>query len=119
MSDGQIGFALVSSAGVGELQIAARDGGVVRLSFDVVPPKGGSRKLRVADATSEQSFTVTGRLRIVVNVEVPRGLSRLLVKVDPAATSEKDAVFLTAPQALRAAGPAVLHAQPVSASPGF
>jgi len=119
MSDGQIGFALVSSGGVGELQIAARKSGVVQLSFDVVPPKGGSRKLRLADARSEQSFTLTRRLQIVLNVEVPHGLSRLLVKVDPAPTSEEDAVLLTAPQALRAAGTPVLHAQPLSSNPGF
>jgi O-antigen/teichoic acid export membrane protein len=119
MSDGQIGFGLVSSAGVGDLQIAARNSGVVRLSFDVAPPAGGSRTLRLADASHEESFTLTSRLRISLNVEVPRGLSRLLVKVDPAATSEDDAVVLTAPQALQASGPPVLHAELVSSNPGF
>jgi hypothetical protein len=119
MSDGHIGFPLVSAGGVGELEFAARESGVVRLSFDVTPPKGGSKTLRLADATTEQSFTLTRPFRIALNVEVPRGLSRLLVKVDPAATSEGDAVVLTAPQALRASGPPVLHAEPLSSNPGF
>jgi O-antigen/teichoic acid export membrane protein len=119
MPDGQIGFALVSSGGVGELQLAARDGGVMLLTFAVVPPAGGSRTLRLADANSEQSYTLTGPMQISLNVEVPRGLSRLLVKVDPAATSEEDAVVLTAPQALAGTGPAVLHAVRLSSQPGF
>ena len=61
----------------------------------------------------------TGRVRISVLVDVPRGHSRLLVKIDPPPTSVADAVLLSAPQAERASGQPVLHAQLLSPDPGF
>jgi hypothetical protein len=62
---------------------------------------------------------VSGSVRIDVNVEVPRGVSQLLLKVDPAPTSEADAIVLSQPRAKPASGAAVLHATPSSADPGF
>jgi hypothetical protein len=56
---------------------------------------------------------------VSVLVEIPRGQSQLLVKTDPPATSEDDAIVISAPRAETASGQAVLHADVVSADPGF
>jgi hypothetical protein len=53
------------------------------------------------------------------NIEVPRGVSQLLLKVDPAATSDADAVVLSQPRVEAPNGGASLHATAVSADPGF
>jgi O-antigen/teichoic acid export membrane protein len=116
---GFIGYPLVSTAGVGVLELSARESGVVQLVFDVVVPGGGARSLRVADSQHEQQVDVTGRARISVNVMLPRGVSRLLVKTDPPPTSEADALVLSTPHAEAASGAAVLHADRISADPGF
>jgi hypothetical protein len=50
---------------------------------------------------------------------VPRGTSYVLVKTDPAATSEEDAVVLVAPRAERASGEPQIHAQTISPDPGL
>jgi hypothetical protein len=50
---------------------------------------------------------------------VPRGVSQLVLKVDPAPTSEADAVVLSRLRVETAAGTAPLHAIPSSADPGF
>jgi hypothetical protein len=50
---------------------------------------------------------------------VPRGVSQLVVKVDPAPTSEADALVISQPRTERASGPAALHATPTSGDPGF
>jgi hypothetical protein len=42
-----------------------------------------------------------------------------VLKVDPAPTSEADAIVLSQPRAEPASGAAVLHAIPSSADPGF
>jgi hypothetical protein len=56
---------------------------------------------------------------IDVNVQVPRGVSQLLLKVDPPATSENDAVVLSQPRAEPASGAAVLQSIPTSPDPGL
>ncbi len=117
--DGLVLYPLVSPAGVGAVELRARQAGVVRLTFDAEPPRGTRRVLRVADSEREVAFTLQGRTRISVAVAVPRGLSRLLVKTDPAATSEKDAVALSAPRAQAASGKPALHADPIEPDPGF
>jgi O-antigen/teichoic acid export membrane protein len=118
-TDGSIGFPLLSTAGVGVLELTAQEPGTIQLVFDAIPPKGASRQLRVADEMNEQPFTVNGRTPISVLVTVPRGRSQLLVKVDPAPTSEADAVVVTIPRAERAAGEATLRADPIAPDPGF
>jgi hypothetical protein len=118
-TDGSVGFPLVSTVGVGVLELTAKAAGTIRLVFDAITPQGATRTLRLADSKTEQPFTVDGRTSIVVLVAVPRGRSQLLVKVDPAPTSEADAVVLTLPRAEPAAGEATLHADPLAPDPGF
>jgi O-antigen/teichoic acid export membrane protein len=112
-------YPLVSPAGVGVIELRSRQAGVVTLVFDVKPPAGATRRLRVADLQREQAFNVTGPTRFTVNVQIPRGLSQLLVKTDPPATSEADALLLAVPRAGRTSGKPALLATLVSPDPGF
>jgi O-antigen/teichoic acid export membrane protein len=114
----QIVYPLADSSGVGLLEIHARKAGVIRLIFDAVAPTG-SRTLRIQDTQGEHPFTVTGATHFDLNVTVTRGVSQLLLKVDPAATSEEDAVLLTQPSTYPASGRPVLLATPSSSDPGF
>jgi O-antigen/teichoic acid export membrane protein len=117
--DGTVGYPLVSTAGVGVLDIVATTPGVVRLVFDATPPSGSQATLRVADSRAERSFTLGARTQISVLVEVPRGHSQLLVKTEPPPASEADAIVLTAPRAERVAGEPLLHSDLTSPDPGF
>jgi hypothetical protein len=112
-------FPLVSPSGVGVIDLRARRSGVVSLVFEVTPPGGAAHRLRVADSQREQAFTISGPTRFALDVQVPRGLSQLLVKTDPAATSESDALLLAVPHAEKAAGKPALQADLVSPNPGF
>ncbi len=118
-NEGFIGYALVSSAGVGVIELSARTPGVVRLVFDAVDPNGKQRTLRLSDGQHEETFTVAGKTRVSVLVAVPRGQAQLLLKMDPAPTSEEDTVVVSAPRTERAAGNAQLRPAPVSGNPGF
>jgi hypothetical protein len=91
----------------------------VRLDFDAAAPKGSTRNLRLVDATHEQPFAISGQTHVSTLVQVPRGVSQLLVKVDPAATSLDDAVLITTPRATPATGTAQLQPARVSGNPGF
>jgi O-antigen/teichoic acid export membrane protein len=113
------GFPLIASGGVGVLHIASKQAGVVRLVFEAAPPRGQTRTLRLADSDSEQAFRLAGQTTVSVLVKIPRGQSQLLVKTDPPATSEDDAIVISAPRAETASGQTVLHADVVSADPGF
>lgn len=112
-------FPLTSPSGVGYFEIRAKQAGVMKLVFDAVPPAGSERLLRISDERTEVPVTLDGTTRVSVNVAVPSGLSRLLVKTDPAATSTDDAIELTAPVASGASGNAQLQAEPVSPDVGF
>jgi hypothetical protein len=116
---GDVGHALVSPAGVGSLELTAKASGVVRLTFDAFSPGGVARKVRIAGVGRELQLPVGERTPVSILVQVPRGRSRLLVKVDPAATSEADAVVLSSPRAERGAGEAVVQAEPISPDPGI
>jgi O-antigen/teichoic acid export membrane protein len=116
--DGVVGYPLISPSGVGTIELVAREPVLVSLSFDAAPP-GGRQVLRLAGADRELPFTLEGRTGVSVVVEIPRGRSYLLVKTDPAATSEKDAIVFSAPRARRASGTPELHAEPISPDPGF
>ena len=118
-TDGFIGYALVSSAGVGVIEIDARSPAVVRLVFDAVAPNGKQRELRLSDGQREVKFTVAGKTHVSVLVAVPRGQSQLLLKMDPAPTSEEDTVLISAPRTARTAGAPLLQPAPVSGNPGF
>jgi hypothetical protein len=118
MAGGVVGYPLVASSGVALLELRAKAPGVVRLVFDATAPSG-SREFRIQDAQGEHPFTFDASMHFDLTVEVPRGTSQLVLKVDPAPTSEADAVVLSQPRAEPASGAAVLHAIPSSADPGF
>ena len=75
--------------------------------------------MRIADADTERSFTLDGETQVSVLVEIPRGRSYVLVKTDPPATSEEDAVVLTVPRAYLSSRDPELHAIPISQDPGL
>jgi hypothetical protein len=116
---GAVEFPFVSPSGVGYFELRAKEGGVMRLTFDAEPPAGARRVLRVGDADSEVQFVLAGRTPVSLLVDVPRGLSLLFVKTDPAPTSLDDAIDLTAPNATRASGQPALDAMPESPDIGF
>jgi hypothetical protein len=116
---GVVVYALDSTAGVGVLDFTARSPEVVRLVFEATPPKGKTVSLRVADSKTEQKFTVGGRTTVSVLVAIPRGQSQLLLKTDPAPTSEADAPLITTPRAEHGSGTPALHADLVSPDPGL
>jgi O-antigen/teichoic acid export membrane protein len=119
-ADGFYGFPFVASGGVAAMELRARQAATVRLSFDVQSPAGdGTHTLRVADEHAQRTFPVRGRTHVAVDVAVPRGVSQLLVKVDPAPTSAADAVALSPPRATATSGAAELEAQSLSPDPGF
>jgi hypothetical protein len=118
LAGGAVVFPLVDPAGVGLFELRAKAAGVVRLVFTAAAP-GGEHQLRLQDTQAEHAFTFTGSTHVDVAVEVPRGVSQLVLKVDPAPASEADAVVISQPLAEPTARPAVLHAIPISTDPGF
>jgi hypothetical protein len=116
--EGSVDYPLTAPAGVALMELRAKEAGVIRLVFDATAPSSVS-ELRIEDAQGEHPFQLTGKTHLDVNVEVPRGVSQLLLKVDPPATSEDDAVVISQPRAETATGAAELHAIPTSADPGF
>jgi len=117
--DGDIlAYPLVSSAGVGVIQLRALRPGIVALVFDLKNP-GGTRRLRIADSQRELAFSLGRTAHVTVNVQFPRGVSQLLLKLDPAASSEADAPVLALPRAHAPRGDTQLQADLVSPDPGF
>jgi O-antigen/teichoic acid export membrane protein len=116
---GRVVYPLSSPAGVGVVQLRAAKPTLVRLVFDAEAPAGSTRELRLEASGRDRAFTLRGRTRISAAIQLPRGLSQLLVKTDPPATSEADAVLLTTPRAVAASGDADLLAERLSADPGF
>jgi hypothetical protein len=119
LEDGTPAFPLISPSGVGYFTIRAKDHRVVRLSFDADPPKSQRRVLRLADDSTERPFALNGRTHISLVVDVPRGVSLVMVKTDPAPTSREDAIVLSRVRVQRATQPAQLHALIQEADPGF
>jgi O-antigen/teichoic acid export membrane protein len=118
VAGGVVGYPLVSPSGVALMELRAKTAGVVRLVFDAITPSG-TRQLRIQDAQGEHPFSLSDTTHIDANVEVPRGVSQLVLKIDPAPTSETDAVVLTQPRAEAPTGAATMRAIPVSPDPGF
>ncbi len=118
VSDELVGYPLVSPAGVGVIQFTAKAPSTIRLQFDA-KPAGRTHVLRLADDDNELHYELAGVTSVSTLVDIPRGQSYILVKVDPAATSPEDAVVLTKPRATRAFGTAKLVAEPISPNPGF
>jgi hypothetical protein len=119
LENGTPAFPLISPSGVGYFTIRSKDHGVVRLSFDADPPKGQRRVLRLADDSTERPFALSGRTHISLVVDIPRGVSLVMVKTDPAPTSREDAIVLSRVQVQRSNQPAQLHALLQDADPGF
>ena len=119
IGDASVGYPLVAPAGVATLELRAKRPAAIDLVFDARPANGGRRELRVADAERESAFSLEGPTQIRLGVEVPRGVSQLLVKTDPPATSEADAVVVSSPRAEPASRTPVLRAERTSADPGF
>jgi O-antigen/teichoic acid export membrane protein len=118
LDDGTLVYPLIASGGVAVLEIRSRAPGTVQLEFETSAP-GGQRDLTVQDAQGDHpSYGFAGSRRFHQNVEVPRGVSQLIFKTDPA-SSDADAIVLTQPRVGRATGAADLHAIPVSGDPGF
>jgi O-antigen/teichoic acid export membrane protein len=113
-----VGYPLVDTAGVAVLELRAKITGVVRLVFDATAPSG-ERQFRIQDAQGEQPFTFNTSMHFDLNVEVQRGVSQLILKTDPAPTSEADAVVLSRLGVEAASGAATLHAVQMSGDPGF
>jgi hypothetical protein len=113
------GYPLDASSGVGYIGIRSRRPQLVRLLFDAQPPQGVYKLLRVGDSEKELPFNLEGPLHISVLVEVPRGLSLVVLKTDPPAKSRADAIVISALRAEPATGSPDLHAVPDEADPGF
>jgi O-antigen/teichoic acid export membrane protein len=116
-ADHTVGYALVESGGVAPLEVISTVDQLIRLTFTATPPR--QARLRVAGAAQEQPFALDGPTQVSVLVQVPRGRSQLLLKTDPAPTSEADAIVISTPRAERATGQAVLRADPLTSDPGF
>jgi O-antigen/teichoic acid export membrane protein len=117
-ANGLVAYPLITSSGVGAMEISAKTASLVRLVFDALPPHR-VQVLRIDDTSREHAVTLKGWTRISVLVEVPRGQSQLLLKTDPAPTSLADAIVISAPRAVAAQGTPDLQAQLVSPNPGF
>ena len=113
-----VGYPLVAPSGVATLELTARSPAVVRLTFEATPPDR-PQTLRLADEERELSYPLAGPTRVSALVAIPSGRSYVLVKTDPAATSEADAIVVVAAHATRATGEPALEAIPISADAGF
>jgi hypothetical protein len=109
----------VSTSGVGYFTIRAREQGTVRLSFDASAPGGKPHVVRLANNSEERRFAVGAHTHVSLLVAVPRGLSLVLVKTDPAPQSLADAIVISRLETERATGPAQLSALLEDADPGF
>jgi hypothetical protein len=119
LASGMIGYPLVAPSGVALIELRAKSHRVIRLVFDAIPPSGSTQQLLIQDATGEHPLTLHGATHFALDVEVPRGVSQLLVKTNPPAKSETDAVVVLQPRAEPTSAKPSLHAGPSSADPGF
>jgi hypothetical protein len=119
LDDGTPAFPLLSTSGVAYFTIRAKRDDVVRLSFNADPPNGQRRVLRLADNSDERRFALRARTHVSVVVDIPRGVSLVVVKTDPAPESREDAIVISRLQVERASRPAQLHALLQDADPGF
>jgi hypothetical protein len=119
VTGGHVAYALVSSSGVAALDLYAKAPALIRLTFDATPPRGARLRVRLAGGSREQPFLITGPAQISTLVQVPRGVSQLLIKVDPAPSSPADALLISAPRAEAGSGSPALQPQVTSSDPGF
>ena len=119
LADGTIGYPVVATSGVAAIELRAKTAGTIRLVFNAIPPNGSSHQLRIQGEDDERTFPLSGPTPLSLDVAVPQGVSQLLVKTDPAATSDADAVVLTQPRVEPSTAAPILRAQQVSPEPGF
>lgn len=119
LEDGTPAFPLISTSGVAYFTIRAKREGVLRLAFNGDPPQGRRRVLRLADDSDERRFALNGLTHVSVLVNVPRGVSLVVVKTDPPPAAREDAIVLSRLQVQRTTRPAQLHALLEDPDPGF
>jgi hypothetical protein len=119
LQDGTPIFPLLSSSGVGYFTIRAKQAGTIRLSFDASAPRGRRAVIRLANDSDERPFAVRAKTRISVVVDIPRGVSLILVKTDPAPQSRADAIVISRLEVERATEHAQLGALLQDGEPGF
>ena len=119
LEDGTPAFPLLSSSGVGYFTIRAKQAGTVRLSFDASPPRGRRQVIRLANDSEERRFALTAKTRVSLIVDIPRGVSLVLVKTDPAPQSRADAILISRLEVERTTRPAQLRALLQDGEPGF
>jgi hypothetical protein len=120
VNDGTPTYPLLSSSGVGYLTIRAKQAGTARLSFDATPPSGRRSVIRLSDNSHERAIAVSApKTHISVVVSIPRGVSLLLVKTDPAPQSRADAIVISRFEVERATEPAQLGTLLQDGDPGF
>jgi hypothetical protein len=120
LHDGNPAFPLLSSSGVGYFTIRAKQAGTVRLSFDASPPSGRRPVIRLADDSRERAFAVSApKTHISVVVAIPRGVSLVIVKTDPAPQSRADAFVISRLEVERTAERAQLGVHLQDVEPRF
>ena len=98
----------------GTIELRAKKAGLVRLVFDAAL-ESGNGTLHVGDGSRDVAVPLAGATTPVsVIVQVPHGLSQVLVKTDGDAI-----VDLSQPRTEEASGSAALVAQLLSSDPGF
>jgi hypothetical protein len=75
--------------------------------------------LRVDDASKELTFRLEKTTPVTLAVQVPRGVSYVLLKTDPPATSDDDAIVLWGVRVEPTSDAAQLTAVETSPDPGF
>jgi O-antigen/teichoic acid export membrane protein len=109
---GFIGYTFVAESQIGAIQLMARAPSTVRLFFDAVPPAGKTSVLQIGDSQRTQTVNLRGQTPVSIVVQIPRGLSEVLVKT-------ADPIVVSTPRTEAASGQATLHAALISPNPGF
>jgi hypothetical protein len=80
--------------------------------FDATPPAGKTSVVGVTDTVHEEPLTLKGTTHVSLVVAVPRGQSQILLKTE-------DPIVISTPRTQATTAQPTLHAQLVSANPGF
>jgi hypothetical protein len=119
LQDGTVVYPLLASSGVALIELRARTNGVMRLVFDATPPNTNAPQLRIEDAEGDHPLPLQGPTHVALDVYVPRGVSQLLLKVEPPPASENEAVLFSQPRVETSTAQPQLRAQPTADDPGF
>jgi O-antigen/teichoic acid export membrane protein len=110
--DGFLGQPLTGKTGA--IDIWAPEPAIVELRFDARSTSSKSWTLTLGDGRSEVSAPVAGMTPVSTRVLVPRGFSRLQLRVDPDPDAGEFPLELSAPWARPSAGPVQLRAPSAS-----